>query len=270
MNKRKDIRLKPKDGLTKSLGLRAREVISLVGAGGKTTLMFRLAKELFILQKKVVTTTTTKILEPLSEETPLLLVESDEALLKRNVSSHINQHRHITIAAERLGSGKLKGVSSDLVDGLCASEEIDYVIVEADGAAGRPIKAPREWEPVIPASTTLVVGILGMDGVGQSLSDDHVFQAERVSKITGIPLGMRMTEEGMAMLFTHPEGILRGAPFSSRVIIFLNKVDVPEGLLKGRRVAQKIIERRHPPIDRIILGRLKEEPYVLESVLTSR
>ena len=56
--------------LIESLDLRAREVISLVGAGGKTTLMFRLAKELVLTGEKVVTTTTTKILEPSSEETP--------------------------------------------------------------------------------------------------------------------------------------------------------------------------------------------------------
>ena len=55
--------------LIEALGLQAREVISLVGAGGKTTLMFRLAKELLLSGKRVVTTTTTKILEPTPEET---------------------------------------------------------------------------------------------------------------------------------------------------------------------------------------------------------
>jgi hypothetical protein len=52
------------DSLTEALGIEAREMISLVGAGGKTTLMFRLAKELSLSGKRLVTTTTTKILEP--------------------------------------------------------------------------------------------------------------------------------------------------------------------------------------------------------------
>ena len=129
--------------LKESLGLKAKELISLVGAGGKTTLMFRLAKDLVAEGKKVVTTTTTKILEPSSGETAFLFVNPDEEKLKQSVFSHLDKYRHITIASERLGLGKLKGVSSDLVNDLWSSHEIDYLIIEADGASGRPIKAPR-------------------------------------------------------------------------------------------------------------------------------
>ena len=103
--------------------------------------------------------------------------------------AHLDQYRHITIARERLGSGKLKGVSPNLVNELWSSNRIDIIIIEADGAAGRPVKAPRESEPVIPTRTTLVVAILGVDGVGKELNEENVFQPERVSKITGIPAG---------------------------------------------------------------------------------
>src|SRR4030043_2196231 len=75
--------------LEESLGLKAKELISLVGAGGKTTLMFRLAKELVAGGKKVVTTTTTKILEPTSDETAFLIVNQDEEKLKRSVFRHL-------------------------------------------------------------------------------------------------------------------------------------------------------------------------------------
>jgi probable selenium-dependent hydroxylase accessory protein YqeC len=252
--------------LADSLGVKGREVVSLVGAGGKTTLMFRLGKELSRLKKRVVITTTTKILEPSPEETPFLLINSDEEQLKRAVLREIRERQEMTIAAERLGSGKLKGVSCSLVDTLWTSEEIDHILVEADGASGRPIKAPREWEPVIPSSSGLVVAILGMDGLEKPLDDRYVFQPERVSRITGIPLGERMTDEGMAVLMTHPEGIFKGAPFSSRVTAFLNKVDIPEGLSKARRVAQKIVEKRHPRIERVVLGAMKKEPCIAEVI----
>jgi probable selenium-dependent hydroxylase accessory protein YqeC len=228
--------------------------------------MFCLAKELFLLGKKVVTTTTTKILEPASGETGSLFINLDEEELKQFVFKHLDEYRHITIARERLGSGKLKGVSSDLVNDLWRSSEIDYVIVEADGAAGRPIKAPREGEPVIPSSTTLVVAILGLDGVEKEVNEENVFQAERVSKLTGIPMGKRMTDEAVAILMTHPEGIFKGAPSSSRVIAFLNKVDIPGGVAKAKGIAQKIIERKHPKIERVLLGQLRHEPLVVEAI----
>jgi len=252
--------------LIEALGIKAREVISLVGAGGKTTLMFRLAKELFLSGRKVVTTTTTKILEPKPEETNSLYIDLDEEKIRDFVWRHIDQYRHITVAQERLGSGKLKGISPNLVKGLWSSHGIDTIIIEADGAAGRPVKAPRENEPVIPTNTTLVVAILGVDGMEMELNEENVFQPERVSKITGIPIGERLTDEAMAILMTHPEGIFKGTPSSSRVIAFLNKVDIPNGVVKAKSIGQKIFEKKHRQIERIVLGQLKNEPPVAEVI----
>ena len=254
----------PVSFLTEALGLKEREVISLVGAGGKTTLMYRLAKELFLSGKRVVTTTTTKILEPKPEETSFLFVDLDEERIKDFVTRHLDQHRHLTVARERLGSGKLKGISADLVSELWRFDKIDTIIVEADGAAGRPVKAPREWEPVIPAATTLVVAILGIDGVGRELNEENAFQPEGISKITGIPVGEKLTDEGMAILMTHAEGILKGASSSTRVIAFLNKVDIPEGVAKAKTIARKIFEKKRRQIERVVLGQLKKEPPVAE------
>ncbi len=252
--------------LTEALGVKARELISLAGAGGKTTLMFRLARELFLGGKKVVTTTTTKILEPDSSETAFLFVSPDKSEVKQFVCHHLDEYRHITIAREKLESGKLKGISPDLVNDLWSFRDIDYIVIEADGAAGRPVKVPREGEPVFPMDTTLVVAILGVDGVGMELNEENVFQAERVSKVTGIPIGERITDETMAILMTHPEGIFKGAPSSSRVVAFLNKVDIPDGVVKAKKIAQKILEKRHHQIERVVLGQLKSEPPVAEVI----
>ena len=256
--------------LAGALGIQAREVISLVGAGGKTTLMFRLAKELSLCGKKVVTTTTTKILEPAPEETRFLFIDPDEEKIKGFVRDHIDLYHHITLARERLESGKLKGVSPDLVDGLWNSQGMDIILIEADGAAGRPVKAPRENEPVIPTRTTLVVGILGVDGVEMELNDENVFQPERVSRITGIPAGEKLTEEAMALLMVHPEGIFKGTPSSSRVAAFLNKVDVPNGVAKAKSIAQKILDKKHRRVERIVLGQLRSECPVVEVIFPTR
>ncbi len=255
--------------LIDSLDLRAREVVSLVGAGGKTTLMFRLAKELLLVGKKVVTTTTTKIMEPSSEETPCLFVHSDEEKLKQLALQHIDQFRHITLARETLESRKLKGISPDLVSLLSNSPEIDMMIIEADGAAGRPVKAPREWEPVIPSHTTLVVGLLGVDGVGKELNEENLFQAGRISQLTGIPMGRKMTCGGMAILMVDPQGIFKGTPHSSRRVAFMNKVDVPEGMKWGREIGKEILKKGSPQIERVILGRLKSEFPVAEVMFPS-
>ena len=252
--------------ISEALGLKEREVISLVGAGGKTTLMYRLAKELLLSGKRVVTTTTTKILEPKLKETNFLFVDSDEKKIKDFVWQHLDQYRHLTVARERLGSGKLKGVLPDLVNELWSLDKVDIIIVEADGAAGRPVKAPREWEPVIPTATTLVVAILGVDGVGRELNEENAFQPEGISKITGIPVGEKLTDEAMAILMVHPEGLFKGAPSSSRVVAFFNKVDIPKGVAKAKDIARKIFEKKQRQIERVVLGQLKSEPPVVEVV----
>ncbi len=252
--------------LSEALGLGAREMISLVGAGGKTTLMFRLAKELVFDGKRVVTTTTTKIMEPTKEETPFLIVDQDEGAIKRSVYDQLVEQRHITVASERIGSGKLNGISLNCVEALWEFEEMDYLIIEADGASGRPVKAPREKEPVIPLKTTTVVAILGVDGLGMELNEKNVFQPERISKLTGIPMGGRISEEAMAILVTHPEGVFKGSPESSRRVAFLNKVDLQEGLKKAQRVAEKIMEKKNSKIERIIWGQVKEEPPVVNVI----
>jgi probable selenium-dependent hydroxylase accessory protein YqeC len=250
--------------LTESFGLGTREMISLVGAGGKTTLMFRLAKELVCKGKKVITTTTTKIMEPSREESPSLVIDSEDEKIKAFVGRHLSQFHHITIARERLGSKKLRGVSPELITALWHSGQMDYLIVEADGAAGRPVKAPREGEPVIPRETTLVVALLGVDGVGLDLREENIFRPEQVSRLTGLLPGSPMTDEAMAVLLTHPDGIFKGAPLSSRVVVCLNKVDVVNGIEKGKRVAQRVLDQRHHQIERIVLGQLRRDPPVAE------
>jgi probable selenium-dependent hydroxylase accessory protein YqeC len=112
----------------------------------------------------------------------------------------------------------------------------------------------------------LVVAILGIDAVEMELGEENVFQAERVSRMTGIRMGQKMTDEAVAVLMTHSEGIFKGAPLLSRVIAFLNKVDIPDGIAKAKRVAEKILDRKNRQIEGVVLGQLKNEPPVVEVI----
>ena len=53
-------------------------------------------------------------------------------------------------------------------------------MIEADGAKRLPLKVPGEWEPVIPDFTDLVVGVIGMDAVGQMIRES-CHRPERVA-----------------------------------------------------------------------------------------
>jgi probable selenium-dependent hydroxylase accessory protein YqeC len=252
--------------LAEALGLAERDLISLVGAGGKTTLMFRLAKELANRHKKVVTTTTTKILEPTADETPCMCVDRNEERVLGFIQKRLRDGYHATVAAERMESQKLRGIASKFADRLWGSCGLDYLIVEADGAARRPLKAPREQEPVIPSMTTRVVAVLGVDALGMEINAENVFQPDRVSRLTGIPMGGKITDEAMAVLMVHPEGLFKGAPARCRVVAFLNKVDVPQGHAKAKEIAERIVEKRHPQVERVVLGQAKYDPPILDVI----
>jgi len=249
--------------LREALELGRHRIICLVGAGGKTSLMFAMARELAALGNHVITSTTTKIFEPTREETPFVLMKKGTGNILNVIPDVIHRYDHFTLAESRLPGKKLRGVSPELIDGLDALDTIDNVLVEADGAARLPLKAPDENEPVIPSKTSLVVVVVGIDSLGVELSADHVFRPHIVSELTGLPLGGTVTAEAIAQLIVHPRGMAKGAPPHSTIIPFLNKVDIPEGLKKGRALAGRILEKGHPRINRVALGHaIYEMPVV--------
>jgi len=253
--------------LKEALDIRRGEVISLVGGGGKTTLMFALARELASDSGCVITTTTTKILEPSPCEVPILLLERDEGKLIRLLLDNVDKYKHIALASGKLLCGKLTGIDPEFVASLARLSQVSYIVVEADGAAHRSLKAPNASEPVIPANTSLVIPIVGIDAIGCRLTEEHVFRPEIVSELLGLPLGEVISAHAIASLITHPQGIIKGSPEQARIVPFINKVDMDQGLWKGRDLADRILAMRHPQIERVVLGQAQSPEPVIEVVL---
>jgi probable selenium-dependent hydroxylase accessory protein YqeC len=132
--------------------------------------------------------------------------------------------------------------------------QVSYVIVEADGAASRPLKTPNATEPVIPNNTSLVIPVVGVEAIGCPLNDENVFRSDIASRLLGVPLGTIISAELVASLITHPQGIMKGSPSVARVVPFINKMDLDKRLLKGRDLASKILATRHPQINKVVLG----------------
>ena len=138
--------------------------------------------------------------------------------------------------------------------------------MEADGAARKSLKAPSPGEPVIPFSTSLVIPVVGIDAVGCRLTEEDVFRPEIVAKLLGLPLGEVISAEAIAFLIIHSQGMTKGSPAHARIIPFINKVDLDEGLVKGRELASKILALRHPQIEKVALGQAQLPDPVVEVV----
>ncbi len=254
--------------LREAFGIQPGEIISLVGAGGKTTLMFALARELMTHEELVITTTTTKIFPPSSSDTSYLLVSREEKEIVDFILNKGRKHGHITVASEEIvASGKLRGVNPGLITVLSKLRPVTCTIVEADGAAQRPLKAPdTDFEPVIPPDTSLVIPVVGLDALGCELREAYVFRPEIAAELTGTTLGEIVSSDTIAILVTHPSGITCGSPAHARIVPFVNKTDLNASLSEARKLASKILEAQHPQVDRVVLGQAQLQPPVLEVV----
>jgi molybdenum cofactor cytidylyltransferase len=237
------------------------DIVSLVGAGGKTTTMYRLARELSDDGWRVVTTTTTMIYPPLQEQSQALIVEPDPGEALSRVERALRAGQTVTLASERLeAQGKLRGLDPDLLPAL--GKLGDVVIVEADGAKGRSLKAPAAYEPVVPLATTVLVPVVGADAVGCTLDEVIAHRPELVASLTEHAQGEVITAAGIARLLVHPQGGLKGAPSSARVIPLLNKTEDPETVASGRETADLVLHNLR--IERVLLGTAQSEAPILE------
>ncbi|MGB5931859.1 MAG: selenium cofactor biosynthesis protein YqeC, partial [Anaerolineae bacterium] len=134
--------------LSKALAINRGDIVSFVGAGGKTTAMYRLAHELASLGWRVVTTTTTMIRPPTLEQSEETILEANPSLLLQKVERALESHQHITVATRQKQDekGKLVGLEPELVGKLATVPPVEALIVEADGARGRSLKAPAPYE----------------------------------------------------------------------------------------------------------------------------
>ncbi len=218
--------------------------VAITGAGGKTTLMFELARQYVERGKTVITTTTTHIFAPSAAQSPFTVLACLDPELS-TAAQALRKLMHVTIGLDvDSASGKLRGVPPRLAQRF--GDLADVTIIEADGAAGCSIKAPEAWEPVIPACVDLVIFVIGLDAVGRPVNENTVFRLRRFCDITGLQEHDVITPDVLARLAYHPQGGLKGVPVHARFKVLLNKMD----RLRNPSVLETIaavFEKEHPP-----------------------
>lgn len=230
-----------------ALGLRRGDVVAVAGAGGKTTLVYRLAHEARVRGMSVLVTTTTHMGTLPQGVTGPVFVEADGdpgPALRRALDGE----GRATLLGRRVREDKLEGVAPERVDALAAVA--DLVVVEADGARGRSLKVPAPHEPVVPRSTTLLIVVCGLDVLGAPLDDVLVHRVERVSAATGLGVGEAVDEDTVVAALRHPPGYLSRAPGHGRIAVFLNKVEDEDAFSAAERLSRRLV----PPYHSVVAG----------------
>ncbi len=185
--------------------LEIREGVSaIMGSGGKTGLIQRLAEELRP-RGTVLLCTTTKMWLP-RKDVVCSTVQEAEKMLQAAGMAYLGQ--------PDTAQGKLCPPAAAGWETLA-----DFVLVEADGAAGRPLKAHAPWEPVLPACRQQTVCVVGAAGLGRPIGE-AAHRPELFARCCGAPMEAPATPECVA-------AVLQAEAFADR--IFINQTDATTG-----------------------------------------
>lgn len=179
-------------------------VTAIIGGGGKTTLLYRLAQELSA-EGSVIATTSTHIFQP--EHLPCFL--------------RTGTANGVICVGTPSADGKLTKPEQSFEE---LAQLANFVLVEADGAAGRPLKAHAPHEPVIPKNANQVICVAGASGIGKPV-EQVVHRPELFTRLSGEYLA---TPQAIAAVLTKEH-------LHTRILI--NQADTPEALAAAKELA---------------------------------
>lgn len=241
------------DALDDALRVGSNELVAAVGAGGKKSLLYTLARE----ATPSVVTATVHIPE-FDDVVDVLHVTDDPVDVAADADGVVG------VVPARAPPDRYTGYPPEVVDRIAAATP-GRTLVKADGARMRRFKAPDDDEPVLPASTDLLVPIASVHVVGEPLDDTLVHRPDRVAALLDADQGDTITADDVATVLTHQAGGLKDAPPTARVVPVLNMVDDPQLADTARTIADRILDRS-ARIDRVVLTCLVADEPVIDVV----
>lgn len=210
------------------------QVISVVGAGGKTTVIRRLLKETESKKVPVIVTTTTHIQ---AIDTDYFLGTPSKERLKQILAKEGKVWMGSPCAKGKLESfpGEFFREVIEMVE-----EAGILLLIEADGARGLPCKAPADHEPMILPESGKVLSVYGLDAVGKRI-DQVCLREEYVSEILGKNCRQILTVHDIAVLASDGRGGRKDVADWMDYHVILNKADDSGRREIGMQIAEELV-----------------------------
>lgn len=233
------------------LNIPKKSIVSIVGSGGKTTLMFSIA-DVLKFSGKVLVTTTTKIYCPNKGQYDFLCTD----VSKFGYYNKINKNGIYVYGKMIDKLEKIIGVDCNILNE--ESKYFDYILIESDGSKQKDIKGWRRNEPVIVEATDITVGILSIKSLGKKINTENVFRVNEFMDITGSSLNETINIGHLVSLVFNNNGIFKNA--RGKKILFINKVESLGDKKKASDLIDEICDYSNHignSIDKILYGSLK-------------
>ncbi len=195
-------------------------VTAVIGGGGKTTLLRAAGEELAAAGKRVLLCASTKIFPFPGLEN--LIDPTEEALLEA-----LKTRRPVCTGTPVPGTGKLTAPAIPMAR---LAELADYVLVEADGSAGRPLKAHAPHEPVIPPEANQTILVAGASGFGRPILE-AAHRPALYARLAGVPEDAPVAPETEAAVL-----LAEGPPDR----VFVNQAETAEDRARAAALAARL------------------------------
>lgn len=182
-------------------------IIALVGAGGKTTVLSKLVEYGRLIGQPTMVTTTTKLYESqVAQYTPYYGqdINAADAHCVKAVQSG-----KCAAWFQAIEGTKVTAVLPQHIDDMAKLHPQWQIIVEADGAREKWLKAPKSYEPVIPSLTRTTMGLVNLQMLGMPLDENHVHNLDGVTQLVHEMKGTIVTSSILAQLVVHPNGLFQ-------------------------------------------------------------
>jgi molybdenum cofactor cytidylyltransferase len=152
-------------------------------------------------------------------------------------------HGVIVVTGQDKSEDRVTGPNDEMFQALSdfARKNSLPLLIEADGARLRALKAPADHEPAIPNFVDAVVVTAGLSALGKPLMDDRVHRPERFAELSDLQMGDEITQQALSSVLLHEEGGLKNIPQSARRIALLNQADTPELEAAASGLSRKLL-----------------------------
>lgn len=238
-------------------------VVTIVGGGGKTSLLYRLGREAVAGGRRAVLGGTTRF-TPAPPAAMPPVVTADDVVLAAAVGAALREHAVVVASAGDRAKGRLGPMSPETAGRIATLPGLGLLALEGDGSKMLPFKAPAEHEPVIPPAATHVVAVVGLDALDAPLDAEHVHRPERVRALAGSDAdgdAARCDAMLIARVLAHPQGGRKDVG-DRRFAVLVNKADLDPAA--ARALGQAV---RAAGVERVVVASLRADRPV-QTLLT--